>query len=159
MSEQFVYTIYTNATPERVWRALAEPAFTKQYWGIAMESDWRAGSTYDVVLEESGVRVSDPGQVILESEPPHRLVYAWHTFTPEWATTYDIPEELRVRYAAELRSRVAFVIEPADGAVKLTVTHDQFEPGSAVLAGISQGWSATLSALKSLLESPADSTL
>jgi hypothetical protein len=36
--------------------------------------------------------------------------------------------------------------------VKLTVVHDDFEAGSAVLEGISQGWPAILSSLKTLLE-------
>ena len=34
----------------------------------------------------------------------------------------------------------------------LTVVHDGFEPGSAGLEGISEGWPAVLSSLKTLLE-------
>ena len=34
----------------------------------------------------------------------------------------------------------------------LTVVHDGFEPGSAVLQGISEGWPAVLSSLKTLVE-------
>jgi hypothetical protein len=36
--------------------------------------------------------------------------------------------------------------------VKLTVRHDDFDTGSAVLPGITQGWPRILSALKTLLE-------
>jgi hypothetical protein len=36
--------------------------------------------------------------------------------------------------------------------VKLTVVHDDFEPGSNVLQGISDGWPAVLASLKTLLE-------
>jgi hypothetical protein len=36
--------------------------------------------------------------------------------------------------------------------VKLTVLHYGFEPGRAVLDGISQGWPAILASLKTLLE-------
>ena len=39
--------------------------------------------------------------------------------------------------------------------VKLTVTHGGFQPGSAVLAGVSQGWPSILSSLKTLLETGA----
>lgn len=39
--------------------------------------------------------------------------------------------------AAERRSKVTFDIEPAGELVKLTVVHDGFDPGSAVLEGIS----------------------
>src|SRR3954452_18771319 len=30
----FVYTTYIKTTPERVWQALTEPAFTERYWGM-----------------------------------------------------------------------------------------------------------------------------
>ena len=30
----FVYTTYIKTTPERLWRALTDPAFTQQYWGL-----------------------------------------------------------------------------------------------------------------------------
>ena len=36
--------------------------------------------------------------------------------------------------------------------VKLTVRHDDFEPGSTVLRGISEEWPAILASLKTLLE-------
>jgi len=37
-------------------------------------------------------------------------------------------------------------------SVKLTVTHDDFDPGSKVLAAVRNGWPMILSSLKSLLE-------
>ena len=59
-------------------------------------------------------------------------------------------------WRAEPRSRVAFDIEEVGrGTVKLTVVHDGFETGSAVLQGISEGWPAVLSSLKTLLETDA----
>jgi len=32
-SNAFVYTTYINTTPERLWPALTEPAFTRRYSG------------------------------------------------------------------------------------------------------------------------------
>ncbi|HEY2812702.1 MAG TPA: SRPBCC domain-containing protein [Acidimicrobiales bacterium] len=56
-------------------------------------------------------------------------------------------------WRAEPRSKVAFDIEDVgNGVVKLTVTHDGFAPGSAVVPNIAQGWPAVLSSLKTLLE-------
>jgi Activator of Hsp90 ATPase homolog 1-like protein len=54
--------------------------------------------------------------------------------------------------AAEQRSNVTFELEQAGEAVKLTVTHGGFEPGSTILPGISEGWPTILASLKSLLE-------
>ena len=36
--------------------------------------------------------------------------------------------------------------------VRLTVTHDELEAGSGMAKGISQGWPAVLSSMKSFLE-------
>jgi Activator of Hsp90 ATPase homolog 1-like protein len=47
---------------------------------------------------------------------------------------------------------VTFDIEPNGEVVKLTVVHDDFDPGSIVLEGVSQGWPRLLSDLKILLE-------
>jgi hypothetical protein len=35
---------------------------------------------------------------------------------------------------------------------RLTVTHDELEPGSGMAAGIARGWPLVLSSLKSFLE-------
>jgi hypothetical protein len=56
-------------------------------------------------------------------------------------------------WRAEPRSKVAYTIEDVGrGVATLTVVHDGFEPGSHVLQGISEGWPAVLSSLKTLLE-------
>ncbi|MGH3118654.1 MAG: ArsR/SmtB family transcription factor [Micromonosporaceae bacterium] len=147
---RFVYTTYINTTPERLWQALTDPAFTRRYWGVSFDTDWKAGS--EMVWEEHGAKTADPGQVVLESEPCRRLSYAWHTFTPEWAKAVNVSDEVLAKIAAEPRSKVTFDIEPVGEKVKLTVTHDGFEPGSTVVEMISQGWPHLLSELKTLLE-------
>jgi hypothetical protein len=43
-------------------------------------------------------------------------------------------------------------VNGARGAVKLTVVHDGFESGSAVLESVSGGWPMVLSSLETLLE-------
>jgi uncharacterized protein YndB with AHSA1/START domain/DNA-binding transcriptional ArsR family regulator len=150
---EFVYTTYIQTTPERLWRALTEPAFTQRYWGMTFNSDWKPGSTY--VLEHRGTTIADGAQVILESEPYRRLAYTWHTFTPEWAKAVDISEERFTKISGEPRSKVTFELEPEDGQVRLTVIHDGFEPGSTVFEMIGGGWPRVLSSLKTLLETDA----
>ncbi|HYY78942.1 MAG TPA: metalloregulator ArsR/SmtB family transcription factor [Actinomycetes bacterium] len=147
---EFVYTTYIDTTPERLWQALTDPAFTRRYWGAAFESDWKAGST--MTWAEHGVTIADPEQVVLEAEPYRRLVYTWHTFTPAWAEAFGVSDEVLARMAGERRSKVTFEIEPLGRAVKLTVVHDGFDPGSTVLESVSNGWPQLLSNLKTLLE-------
>jgi uncharacterized protein YndB with AHSA1/START domain len=159
----FVYTTYIQASPERVWQGLTDPALMRRYWRHhqagpkTFRSDWKKGSTYDMTHEEVGLVVSGSDQVILESDPHRRLAYTWHTVTPDWAAAVGMDEATAAAWRAEPRSRVAFEIDDVGhGVVKLMVTHDGFEPGSAMLLGISEGWPAVLASLKTLLETGSE---
>jgi uncharacterized protein YndB with AHSA1/START domain/DNA-binding transcriptional ArsR family regulator len=146
----FVYTTYIKTTPERLWQALTDPAFTRRYWGVTFGTDWQQGSP--MTWEQFGVTIDDPEQVVLESEPGRRLSYTWHTMTPEFFKAAGLSEETLAAVAGERRSKVTFEIEPLGEMVKLTVVHDGFDPGSTVLEFVSQGWPALLASLKTLLE-------
>jgi hypothetical protein len=77
---------------------------------------------------------------VMDVDPPWHLAMGW---------TY----ELAAGAARSPAARVAYTIEKAGpDEVKLTVTHEQFEPGSHVDEGARQGWPAILSSLKSYLE-------
>jgi DNA-binding transcriptional ArsR family regulator/uncharacterized protein YndB with AHSA1/START domain len=146
----FVYTTYIETTPERLWQALTEPAFTERYWAITFDSDWQPGSS--MTWRTRGLTITDPEQVVVESEPCRRLSYAWHTFTPEWAESLNLSDDARGRVAAEPRSKVTFEIEPLGDQVKLTVIHDDLAPGGMTGSLISQGWPRVVANLKTLLE-------
>jgi DNA-binding transcriptional ArsR family regulator/uncharacterized protein YndB with AHSA1/START domain len=149
-STEFVYTTYIRTTPERLWQAITDPAFSHRYMGHAMVSDFNKGSTY--VWEDRGLAIEHPEQIILESDPHRRLVFTFHTFVPE-LTAVGLSDDTIAKAAAERRSKVTFEIEPADdGQVKLTVIHDEFPPESTVRELISGGWPWKLSSLKTGLE-------
>jgi uncharacterized protein YndB with AHSA1/START domain/DNA-binding transcriptional ArsR family regulator len=151
ISPEFAYVTFIRTSLERLWAALTEPAFTARYWGRTYDTDWRKGSRYRVT--QSGVRVDDPKQVILEADPPRLLSYTWNTFNAELSGAIGWSAECRARIAAEARSRVTFAIEPeGDETVRLTVIHDGFEAGSALLEVISDAWPRVLANLKTLLE-------
>lgn len=148
---EFSYTTYIGTTPERLWQAITNPAFSRIYMGHAIESEWQKGSSY--VWIEDGLRIEDPEQVIVESDPYQQLAFTFHTFTPEsWQVAPDLSESIVAEATAERRSRVSFDIEAVGDQVKLTVTHDGFDPGSTVRDMISHGWPLKLSSLKSGLE-------
>ena len=76
---------------------------------------------------------------VLEFERPRRLSYTFR---------HVLSEEAR----KERPTKVLFVLEPHGKLVKLTLTHEGFEPGSKLLDGISKGWPAILASLKTMLE-------
>ncbi len=146
-----VYATYISTTPERLWQALTEPAFTKRYWETTFVTDWAPGSA--MTWDNHGVLISDPEQVVVESDPFRRLSYTWHSVTPELAKRFGWDDDLLAKLSVEPRSTVTFEIEPAkEGVVKLTVVHDGFAPGSAIAEMVSVGWPAVIASLKTLLE-------
>ena len=72
---EFVYTTYINTTPERLWQGLTDPAFTRRYWNVAWDTDWKTGSLMTLEIVKDGVMIADPEQVVLESDPYRRLSY------------------------------------------------------------------------------------
>lgn len=159
---EFVYVTYIRTTPEKLWQALTEPAFTRLYWGVGLKSDWRAGSpvrAQNGTFSRDGWQPAKPddefrdwGQQVLESDPPRRLSYTWHTYQPDMAEMFGWSDEKLAELQKEKRSKVTFELEPEGDLVKLTLIHDDFEPGSEMLKGVRDGWPAIMSSLKSLLE-------
>src|SRR5262249_60639187 len=74
---QFVYVTYIRTTPEKLWEALTQEEFTRQYWAASV-SDWKKGSPWKLVFADG--RIADTGKV-LDVEPPRRLVLEWRN---EW---------------------------------------------------------------------------
>ena len=134
---EFVYVTYIETTAEKLWEALTSSEFSKRYWfDTELRSDWKVGSPLALVM--SGTTTTDTGE-ILEADRPRRLSYTFK---------HVLREEMR----HEQPSKVVFSLEPHGKFVKLTLTHEGFAEGSKVLVGISRGWPAILSSLKSLLE-------
>jgi uncharacterized protein YndB with AHSA1/START domain len=140
---EFVYVTYIQTTPEKLWEALTSSEFSKRYWfNTELQSDWKVGSPFALVMDGS---TTDVGE-ILEADPPRRLSYTFH---------HVLNEEAR----KEPPTKVVFNLERHGDLVKLILTHEGFAPGSKLLDGISRGWPAILSGLKSLLESGTPLTI
>jgi uncharacterized protein YndB with AHSA1/START domain len=142
----YIYVIYIAATPEKIWDALSDKDLTSQYWNSHNLSDWKVGSQWEHRQSDKLDNLRIIGKV-LETDRPRRLVVTW-AFPAEQGN----PEKI---------SRVTYQIEPVSGpnehslvagSTRLTITHDELEPDSAMLKGISGGWPIVLSGLKTLLE-------
>jgi|SRR5665213_4386664 len=133
---EFVYVTYIETSPEKLWDALTSADFTERYWfGARLRSDWTVGSLFEMVRGDG--TVSDAGKVV-EYDEPRRLAY---TFV-----------NLSEAYKNDSPALATFVLEPYGKLVKLTLTHEGFAEGSKFFSGISKGWPAILSSLKSTLE-------
>jgi uncharacterized protein YndB with AHSA1/START domain len=134
---RFVYVTYIRTTAEKLWRALIEPEFTRQYWfATTQESEWKPGASWQISFSDG--RVADTGEV-MEIAPHRRLVLKWR---------HELDKELR----DEGYSRLTYELAQNGETVKLTVTHEMDKSGSKFIKAISTGWPPILSSLKSLLE-------
>jgi hypothetical protein len=116
---------------------------------VTCESEWNVGST--MTWEQRGVTIADPAQVVLEFEPD-RMAYSWHTVTPGLAESLGFSDEPFTKISSEPRLQTTFEIEAIGQMVKLTLIHDDFEPGSTVVEMASKGWPQLMSSLTVLLE-------
>jgi uncharacterized protein YndB with AHSA1/START domain len=133
----FAYVSYIRTTPEKLWAALTDGEFMKQYWfGMHCESQWTAGSPWKL-LSSSG-EVFDAGEIV-EAVPLRRLVIRWqHQKKPD--------------LKADGPSLCTMEIEAAANAVKLSITHTVERHPSKLIEAVSGGWPKVISNLKSLLE-------
>jgi uncharacterized protein YndB with AHSA1/START domain len=132
----FVYVTFISAPPEKIWHALTDTQATAQYlsgFHVAMEK--RAGGAS---LFKRGDQVFNLGTVLV-CDPPRMLSVTWR---PELGEFSD-----------EKPSRVTFAIEAIGGGQsRLTITHDDFAPGSKAPATVGEGWMRVAASLKSFVE-------
>src|SRR5262245_55698268 len=133
----YVYVTYIRTTPEKLWSALTDAAFMKQYWfGCHCESQWTAGSPWKLVYPDG--RLADSGEIV-EAEPPRRLVIRWQN-------------QHKPELKAEGASLCTMELEPSGPAVRFTITHTIERESSKLIEAVSGGWPKVISNLKSLLE-------
>ena len=135
-----VYEIYIHASPQRVWDALVDPEFTRQYFhGTTFLSDFRPGSGFRNVLP--GGRAAVEG-VIEEIDPPHRLVMTWHVL-------YD------TALSSEPPGRVEWQLASAnddDSVTRVTLRHGDLARSPLTWEHVRLGWVEILDGFKTLIE-------
>jgi uncharacterized protein YndB with AHSA1/START domain len=136
----FVYVSYIRTTPEKLWSALTDVAFIKQYWfGKSVECQWTAGSSWKLISSEG--QIFDSGEIV-EAVAPRRLVIRWH-------------HQNKPEIKAEGASLCTMELEPSGSTVKLSITHSIERDPSKLIEAVSGGWPKVISNLKSLLETGA----
>jgi uncharacterized protein YndB with AHSA1/START domain len=133
-----VYNIFIRTTPQKVWDALTQSAFTTQYFfGRTVESDWQKGSPWKLLFPDGRTDVEG---VVLESDPPRLLKVTWRVV---WPDDPDPPGPALISYEIQQHGEI----------VQLTMTQhiERAIPRKYIKAG-QMGWGAIFSSLKSLLE-------
>ncbi|NEW06814.1 ATPase [Paenibacillus sp. SYP-B3998] len=134
----FVYTTYIATTPEKLWAALTNSEFTKQYFfGREIVSDWQVGSSFKLMNKD---KVDHYGEVLV-CEPYRLLTVTWSVKDVE----------------GERMSKVSYELTPLNSTVKLTLLHEDLlekdiRKDEGKIEGFNNGWPVILSNLKSLLE-------
>lgn len=133
-----VYVTYIASTPEKVWQALTDPAFSRQYFfGFAVDVDPKRGGAFFLRYPDGRVHVS--GQVT-DWSPPRRFECTW--LVEGMKEFGELPASL-----------VTYDIEQAGDAVRVIMTESHsWDVPEEILAGGRAGWPAILSSLKSVLE-------
>lgn len=133
-----VYRIYIAASPEKVWQALIDPDFTRQYFfGLAAEIEPRSGGRFCLRWPDGREHIT--GEVV-DWSPPRRLCVSWDIQNmPPFS---ELPTTL-----------VTYEVEPSGEVTRLTMTesHNWDIPREIMLGG-DEGWPKILSGLKSLIE-------
>jgi uncharacterized protein YndB with AHSA1/START domain/DNA-binding transcriptional ArsR family regulator len=132
-----VFEIYIRTTPEALWKAITDPAFTRQYFfAQSVTSTWQTGAPYEHHAPDGTTRIV--GEIV-EIDPPRKLVQ-----------TFACPAKEETR--GDLPSRVTWLIEAQGEVCKLTLVHDDFEGETATYHSVGRGWNEVLSGLKTLME-------
>jgi uncharacterized protein YndB with AHSA1/START domain len=134
--------ILINATPERVFAALTDPAQLASWWGsddLYRTFDWkidlRAGGSWSCQARSKEGHLSTVHGTYLEVTPPRVLAYTWN---PSWD---PIPE-----------TRIRFELAPENGGTRLVVRHEGFEGYAESRQGHTFGWHRVLSWLQTFSE-------
>jgi uncharacterized protein YndB with AHSA1/START domain len=136
-------TIEINATPQRVWQALTNPAELSAWFKVTIDGKIAAGSEVQMTSTHTGYEGQRFKVWFVELTPPKRLVWQWH------------PGEVdpSVDYSREPRTTVTFVLEPSGSATKVTLSETGFDQISLarrtkVFNDNSQGWGEVLTWLQ-----------
>ena len=134
----FIYAIYIASDAETVWNALIDREITKKYWGHYNVSDWKSGSIWEH-RRVSDANIVDIHGEVLEIDPPNKLVVTWNA-----------PENHS--FAEPAPSIVTYELTAFGPDTKLKVTHSKLNKESDMQKGVTEGWPAVLSNLKTYLE-------
>lgn len=132
-----VYSVYIQASPERVWKAITDGDETaRYYYGTRVDSTWEPGAPLSYAYPDGSIAATG---TVLEFDAPSRLRMSFHA---RWDPALE----------AEGPVEMAWVLEAEGGATRLTITTSGLVEGSRTAADFSGGIVYIVSGLKTLVE-------
>ena len=133
-------SISINASRQKVWNALTDPAVIKRYmFGSDVTSDWTVGSSITYAGEYEGKKYEDHGE-ILEMLPP-KVLRTTH-FSP-LSGQPDVPENYH---------ELTYTLEPVEEGTRVELTQDNNGSDKEVEHSAAN-WQQMLESLRSVVES------
>jgi uncharacterized protein YndB with AHSA1/START domain len=138
-----VYQIYIAATPDRVWAAITDSAWTRRYFhGTSFVAPPVEGTHYRTVTADGGDAVDGEIEVM---QPP--VNGALGRFVQTWHVLYD------TAMSEEPPSRVEWTVEAAgDGLTRVRLVHGDLAFSPLTWANVKDGWVWVLDGMKTLVE-------
>lgn len=124
--------VFIKASPERIFRALTEPAELERWFVQKAEIDLRPGGAIRLEWAPDAVETG----TILALEPAHRLSFSWQALEPSPTT-------------------ITFELIAENGGTRLRLTHTgigQGEDWDRYYNAVNPGWNAHLTNLTAWLE-------
>jgi uncharacterized protein YndB with AHSA1/START domain len=134
------------APPERVFRALTDPAEVVKWWGSPdtygvdeFAADLRVGGRWHSRGHSADGKPFKTEGEFLELDPPRLIVQTWN---PDWAPGTN--------------TKLTYRLDPIAGGTRLTVRHEGFGANREAFEGHTRGWERVLGFLNGYLSSDAD---
>ena len=128
-----------EASPERIWRALTDPAEISGWFQVSVEGSVEPGNEVWMTALHPDFAGQRFRVLFVEMTPPQRLVWKWHPGAIDPAVDYSL----------EPRTTVTFTLEPIAKGTRLSVAESGFdqvalERRAKVYADNTGGWTAVV---------------
>jgi uncharacterized protein YndB with AHSA1/START domain len=131
------YSIWIQASADRVWETLTDGALSSQYFPYALiEGDWREGGSYAMRTADGAV-VYDG--TVLKADRPHRLVQS--------CNMRAVPD-----FVDHVPFTLEWVVEEAGDVSRLTIRHEGGAAEAPLIHFLVSHCPDTASGIKTLLE-------
>jgi len=146
---QLVYVTRIRTTPAKLWEALTQPDFIRQYFfGRTNTSSWIPGEAIESRSPEGELEWHG---TILKCVPEQEVVFTFKDIRADEGPS-------TVTYRIDRPDASAGLADP-ENYVQLTVIHNDFPVVSKIREQVSNGWPGIVAGIKTLLETGSTEVL